>query len=91
MARISEENISTLYTADQLASTASTAKEEVQLLAIACLCNRAANNGLYSVEYTETIYDANRVKLRDNGYILTDMDATKLLANSRTLISWKKE
>lgn len=88
MSRIAPEDMTTLISAAQAQTVASTAVSELEEMQVAHCINEAANTGEYQAFYSRPISAALRTKLEGQGYTLTP-PAPLAKPGDVTIISWK--
>lgn len=86
MSLVEKDDMTTLRSASDSYATAQTAKDDVQMKAIAYAINAAANTGETRVEFQEFISEKNWQALEDKGYIIRYIRSEARLKN--TVISW---
>lgn len=68
MSLVNKEDMTKLRPASEARSTAETAEDEIQLMAVAYAINNASNTGQYKVQFQEQLRDATKSALESNGY-----------------------
>lgn len=87
MALVDKDHMTELRPASDAKSTAETAADDVQLMALAHAINSASNCGEYRTVFQENISAENKKELESKGYVLK---AAGIADSERgTIISWK--
>lgn len=88
MSRIAPEDMTTLISAAQAKTVASTALAELEEISVANCINTAANTGAYEAQYGHPISAALKTKLTTEGYTITE-PAPIARPGDVWIISWK--
>lgn len=87
MALVDKDHMTILRPASEAKSTAETAEDDIQLMALAHAINSASNCGEYRTVFQENIRAKNKEELESKGYTLR---AAGIADSERgTIISWK--
>ena len=88
MSLIPKDQMTELFSASQVAETASTAEEDIQLKSVAFAINQAANTGLYRIIYQEKLKDSVKEALEAKGYTIKYVDNNAYDMQHHALIIW---
>lgn len=90
MSLVNKDEMTALRPASEARSTAQTAEDEIQLMAVAFAINQASNTGEYRVEFQEQLRDAVKSELESNGYKIIFLGDV-YNKERHAIISWKEQ
>lgn len=91
MSLVPRDEMTTLRSASESASTAKTAEDDVQLLAVAHAINQAANTGLYQVVFQTKLRENVKAELESKGYTIKYISNNAYDMEHNALIIWREQ